>query len=229
MDIQPIAYFRSPFTSKFGLPRQSGIIETLHGRIELTCDYAIPEALRGLEEYDFLWLIWGFSENVDARKHPTVRPPLLGGNERVGVWATRSPFRPNNLGLSSVRIVAVCPEDGVVEVAGADLMDGTPIYDIKPYLAYADSHPDARGGFTDRKQWQRLEVVIPDELTKSLSPQIMQTLTDALALDPRPHYHDDPDRQYVMPFDDYEVVFCVDDNMLYVKKIIPCMAVPEKK
>ena len=229
MDIQPIAYFRSPFTSKFGLPRQSAIVETLHGRIELTRDYATPEALRGLEEYDFIWLIWGFSENVDARKHPTVRPPLLGGNERVGVWATRSPFRPNNLGLSSVRIVAVRPEDGVVEVAGADLMDGTPIYDIKPYLAYVDSHPGARGGFTDRKQWQRLEVVIPDDLTKTLSPQIVQTLTDALALDPRPHYHDDPDRQYVMPFDGYEVVFCVDGNMLYVKKIIPCIAVPEKK
>ena len=146
MNIEPIAYFRSPLTSKFGIPRQSGIVAELPGRIEFVQKYAQTEALRGLESYDYLWLIWGFSENVEAEKHPTVRPPLLGGNERVGVWATRSPFRPNNLGLSSVRIARIDMAVPSIEVMGADLMDGTPIYDIKPYLPYVDSHPDARGG-----------------------------------------------------------------------------------
>ena len=149
MIIEPVAYFRSPLTSKFGVPRQSGIVSELRGRIEFTERYARPEALRGMDAFDYLWLIWGFSENVEAEKHPTVRPPLLGGNERVGVWASRSPFRPNNLGLSSVRISRVLVDEAAIEVMGADLMDGTPIYDVKPYLAYADSHPDARGGFTD--------------------------------------------------------------------------------
>ena len=164
MIIEPVAYFRSPLTSKFGVPRQSGIVSELRGRIEFTERYARPEALRGMDAFDYLWLIWGFSENVEAEKHPTVRPPLLGGNERVGVWASRSPFRPNNLGLSSVRISRVLVDEAVIEVMGADLMDGTPIYDVKPYLAYADSHPDARGGFTDNHEWQRLQVEMrPDD------------------------------------------------------------------
>lgn len=164
MKIEPIAHFQSPFTSKFGIPRQSGIVKEVKGTVVFTKAYAQSEALRGLEEYDYLWLIWGFSENLEAAKHPTVRPPLLGGNERVGVWATRSPFRPNNLGLSSVRIMAIHPEVPSIEVLGADLMDGTPIYDIKPYLSYVDSHPEARGGFTDTHQWQHLQVIIPDNL-----------------------------------------------------------------
>ena len=164
MNIEPIAYFRSPLTSKFGIPRQSGIVTELHGTIAFVAKYAQPEALRGLEAYDYVWLIWGFSENVEAEKHPTVRPPLLGGNERVGVWATRSPFRPNNLGLSSVRIVKIDAETARIEVTGADLMDGTPIYDVKPYLPYVDSHPEARGGFTDDHEWQRLQVEMrPDD------------------------------------------------------------------
>ena len=132
MNIEPIAYFRSPLTSKFGVPRQSGIVSELRGRIEFVAKYRQVEALRGLEAYDYLWLIWGFSENVNAQKHPTVRPPLLGGNQRVGVWASRSPFRPNNLGLSSVRIAGIDMEHMTIEVLGGDLMDGTPIYDIKP-------------------------------------------------------------------------------------------------
>ena len=160
MVIEPIAFFRSPFTTKFGVPRQSGIVDELRGRIVFTDAYRQPEALRGLEDYDYLWLIWGFSEHVEAEKHPTVRPPLLGGNERIGVWATRSPFRPNNLGLSSVRIAAVDLQQPAIDVLGADLMDGTPIYDIKPYLPYVDSHPDVRGGFTDQHAWHRLEVVV---------------------------------------------------------------------
>ena len=219
MNIHPIAYFRSPFTSKFGIPRQSGLVDELVGRIEFTPDYRQPEALRGMEGYDYLWLIWGFSENVDAEKHPTVRPPLLGGNERVGVWATRSPFRPNNLGLSSVRIVRIDATVPYIEVAGADLMDGTPIYDIKPYLPYVDSHADARGGFTDDKQWQQLQVELPGNLPASWSESDIQSLKSVLSLDPRPHYHADPQREYVMPFRDYEVHFIVSDTVLRVLSI----------
>lgn len=183
MTIEPIAYFRSPFQSKFGIPRQSGIVEELHGTIEFTASFRQPEALRGLETYDYLWLIWGFSEHVDAEKHPTVRPPLLGGNERMGVWATRSPFRPNNIGLSSVRIAAVRVDDMAVDVWGADLMDGTPIYDIKPYLPYVDSHPDARGGMTDQHEWRQLAVTIPQALCDELSPADLSALEKTLSLD----------------------------------------------
>ena len=215
MTIAPIAFFRSPFTSKFGIPRQSGLVDQLRGRIEFVAEYRQAEALRGLEEYDYVWLIWGFSENVDAAKHPTVRPPLLGGNERVGVWATRSPFRPNNLGLSSVRIAAIDLQAATIDVLGADLMDGTPIYDIKPYLPYVDSHPEARGGFTERKEWQRLKVDMPGELSELLSEPDLAALREALSLDPRPHYHDD-DREYGMPFLGYDIRFRVVGTMLTV-------------
>ena len=216
MNIEPIAFFHSPFTSKFGLPRQSGIVSELRGNIEFAPDYRETEALRGLEDYDYLWLIWGFSENVAAEKHPTVRPPLLGGNERMGVWATRSPFRPNNLGLSSVRIARIDWEKPAIEVLGADLMDGTPIYDIKPYLPYVDSHPDARGGFTDQRQWQRLEVVMPAEMANDFTAANLDVLRQTLALDPRPHYHDDATRQYGMPFMGYDIRFHVSNGVLTV-------------
>ena len=216
MNIEPIAFFHSPFTSKFGLPRQSGIVSELRGNIEFAPDYRETEALRGLEDYDYLWLIWGFSENVAAEKHPTVRPPLLGGNERMGVWATRSPFRPNNLGLSSVRIARIDWEKPAIEVLGADLMDGTPIYDIKPYLSYVDSHPDARGGFTDQRQWQRLEVVMPAEMANDFTAANLDVLRQTLALDPRPHYHDDATRQYGMPFMGYDIRFHVSNGVLTV-------------
>ena len=216
MNIEPIAFFRSPFTSKFGIPRQSGIVSLLRGRIEFTAEYRLPEALRGLEDYDYLWIVWGFSENVSAEKHPTVRPPLLGGNERVGVWATRSPFRPNNLGLSSVRIAHVEASVPYIDVLGADLMDGTPIYDIKPYLPYVDSHPEARGGFTDGKEWQRLQVEIPDALARQLSGDDLQVLRETLSLDPRPHYHADDGREYGMPFMGYDIRFTVADGVVRV-------------
>lgn len=219
MNIEPIAFFRSPLTSKFGIPRQSGIVSDLRGQIVFDKPYRQPEALRGLEEYDYLWIIWGFSENVDAQKHSTVRPPLLGGNERVGVWASRSPFRPNNLGLSSVRIAAVHTETMTIDVMGADLMDGTPVYDIKPYLAYADSHPEARGGFTDSHEWQRLEVVLPAELTHHLSAADIEVLRQTLALDPRPHYQRDATRHYGMPFMGYDVRFHVEGLTLIVDGI----------
>lgn len=216
MNIEPIAYFRSPLTSKFGVPRQSGIVSELRGRIEFVAKYRQVEALRGLEAYDYLWLIWGFSENVDAQKHPTVRPPLLGGNQRVGVWASRSPFRPNNLGLSSVRIAGIDMEHMTIEVLGGDLMDGTPIYDIKPYLSYADSHPEARGGFTDNHQWQQLEVVMPEELRQLFPIADLEVLRQTLALDPRPHYQQDASRQYGMPFMGYDIRFHVVDCTLFI-------------
>jgi tRNA-Thr(GGU) m(6)t(6)A37 methyltransferase TsaA len=216
MNIEPIAFFRSPLTSKFGVPRQSGIVSELRGKIEFVAKYRQVEALRGLEDYDYLWLIWGFSENVSAQKHPTVRPPLLGGNQRVGVWASRSPFRPNNLGLSSVRIGAIDVEHMTIEVLGADLMDGTPVYDIKPYLAYVDSHAGARGGFTDNHQWQQLEVVVPEKLCRQLPAADLEVLRQTLALDPRPHNQEDATRQYGMPFMGYDVRFHVVDRTLFV-------------
>ena len=218
MDIEPIAFFRSPFTSKFGIPRQSGIVSELRGRIEFAPAYRQAEALRGLEGYDYLWLIWGFSENVSAAKHPTVRPPLLGGNERVGVWATRSPFRPNNLGLSSVRIAAIDEHALGIEVLGADLMDGTPIYDIKPYLPYVDSHPGARGGFTDGRAWQQLQVELPADLAQQVGTGQAEALKQVLALDPRPHYHGDEQRLYAMPFMGLELFFRVSQGVLRVEK-----------
>ena len=216
MLIEPIAYFESPFSTKFGIPRQSGIVEQLTGRIVMAPGFRNPEALRGLDDYDYVWLIWGFSENVESEKHPTVRPPLLGGNERVGVWASRSPFRPNNLGLSSVRLLNVDMKQMTIEVAGADLMDGTPVYDIKPYLAYVDSHPQARGGFTDKKMWKRLAVVFDEMVADILSMEEMQVLSEVLSLDPRPHYHDDAEREYGMPFRGWDVIFKVQDEELRV-------------
>ena len=218
MKIEPIAFFQSPLTSKFGVPRQSGIVSDLHGTICFVPEYANGDALRGLDGYDYLWLIWGFSEHVNSEKHATVRPPLLGGNERMGVWATRSPFRPNNLGLSSVRIASIDVKTPSIEVLGADLMDGTPIYDIKPYLPYVDCHPDARGGFTDQHSWNELQVELPDELNGILLPADVQVLKKLLALDPRPHYHTDEKKEYGMPFKGYDIRFKVSDGVLRVEK-----------
>lgn len=215
MEIEPIGFFKSPFTTKFGIPRQSGIVSQLHGRVELAGAFAQQEALRGLEDYDYVWLIWGFSENVAAQKHPTVRPPLLGGNERMGVWATRSPFRPNNLGLSSVRLASVDYIHPAIEVLGADLMDGTPIYDIKPYLPYVDSHAEARGGFTDKHKWKRLTVILAQGMDSVFSRDDLHVLEQVLALDPRPRYHEDV-RQYGMPFMGYDIRFHVVEGVLYV-------------
>ena len=219
MNIEPIAYFHSPLTSKFGIPRQAGIVRELRGQIVFESAYRNAEALRGLEAFDYLWIIWGFSENVEAEKHATVRPPLLGGNERRGVWATRSPFRPNNLGLSSVRIERI--EDGVIHVLGADLMDGTPIYDIKPYLEYVDRHTGVRSGFVDERQWQELEVEMPEELQRQFTNDELQALMGTLRQDPRPQYHDDPQRTYGMPFAGRDVRFRVEDGTLFVTHVEP--------
>lgn len=219
MEIKPIAVFRSPFKSKFGVPRQSGLVKALQGRIVLLDEYANAESLRGLVDFDYLWLIWGFSANrhQSASFQPTVRPPRLGGNERMGVFATRSPYRPNSLGLSSVRIVGV--EGTEIMVSGADLMDGTPIYDIKPYLPYADAHPEARGGFTDESRWQKLSVVFAPEVTIPFSESEVNALCETLALDPRPHYHHDATRIYGLTFGHYDVRFRVKDKELTVVEI----------
>jgi len=222
MEIRPIAHFRSPMTSKFGIPRQSGLVSELTGSIVFEPNYRRMEAIRGLEDFDYLWLIWEFSENRSQESEVrslTVRPPRLGGNKRMGVFATRSPFRPNNLGLSCVRIDRI-EEDKklgpVIYVKGADLMDGTPIYDIKPYVTYADSHPEARSGFVDESDWQALEVVIPETVSKLLSADEMASLRKVLALDPRPHYQEDPERIYGMPYGGYDIRFKVDGKVLTV-------------
>lgn len=223
MNIEPIAYFHSPFHSKFGIPKQSGLVEELEGSIVFCPEYRNADALRGLDDFDYLWLIWGFSANKHAATSLVVRPPLLGGNEKMGVFATRSPFRPNALGVSSVRISRIetdTTRGPVITVVGADLMDGTPIYDIKPYIPYADSHPEAKGGFTDTHAICRLTVVIPDCFHHLFSQSQLQALYKVLELDPRPHYHKSGQKEYGMPYMDYDVHFSVNDGVLTVTDVI---------
>ena len=223
MTISPIAHFHSPLTSKFGIPRQSGIADSLHGTIVFTPEYRNADALRGLEGFDFLWILWGFSENIHSAKHATVRPPRLGGNTRIGVFATRSPFRPNNIGLSSVRIADIqiaTPDGPVIEVVGADLMDGTPIYDIKPYLPEFDSHPEAKAGFVNSNEWHPLEVkFLPTADISRFTPTDVNTITQLLSQDPRPHYHSSPDRLYGMTYKGYDIRFRVEGGKVIVEKI----------
>ena len=219
MEITPIATFHSPFKEKFGIPRQSGIVSALEGTIVLEPQFRNPDSVRGLDEFDYIWLIWEFSANKHAATSPTVRPPRLGGNTRIGVFATRSPYRHNRLGLSAVKLTKVeldTPQGPVIHVAGADLMDGTPIYDIKPYIAYADAHPEARCGFVDSNDWQVLDVDIPDAIAQQFSPKQLDALRQALALDPRPHYHDDPTKVYGMRFAHHNIHFTVDGKKLKV-------------
>lgn len=223
MNIEPIAYFHSPFHSKFGIPKQSGLVEELEGSIVFCPEFRNADALRGLDEFDYLWLIWGFSANKHAATSLVVRPPLLGGNEKMGVFATRSPFRPNALGLSSVRISRIETDTTcgpVITVVGADLMDGTPIYDIKPYIPYADSHPEAKGGFTDTHAICRLSVIIPDCFHHLFSQSQLQALYKVLELDPRPHYHKSGQKEYGMPYMDYDVHFTVNDGVLTVTDVV---------
>lgn len=223
MNIQPIAHYCSQLTTKFGVPRQSGLVPELVGRIVFEPEYANADALRGIEGFDYLWLIWEFSLNGkrEGDWSPLVRPPLLGGNEYMGVFATRSPFRPNPLGLSSVRLLGV--EDGALVVAGADLVDGTPIYDIKPYVEYADAHTGVRSGFVDEKHWQKVEVRFPEDLRALFCDEDFVALCKLLELDPRPQYHNDPERVYGMPFAGYDVRFRVSNKgvleVLEVKNI----------
>ena len=274
MFIEPVARFRSPFKTKFGIPRQAGLVPELKGRIVFEPRFRSADAVRGLEGFEYIWLIWGFSGNKPrsaaeptnsvvepaeahrtsteslrqaqrpgkAAQRPereafqtTVRPPRLGGNERIGVFASRSPFRPNGLGLSSVRIEFIeydakdpdgKPIGPVINVLGADLMDGTPIYDIKPYVTYADSHPEAASGFVDDKEWRPLKVVFADEVTESVEVTIpgwtesdAAALKEVLAQDPRPRYQNDPEKVYGMIFNDMDIRFKVDDDVLTVVEI----------
>ncbi len=226
MEIKPIAYFHSPFSSKFGIPKQAGLVAELEGHIVFEPEYRNVDALRGLDGFDFLWLVWEFSANKHKANSPVVRPPVLGGNEKVGVFATRSPFRPNNLGLSSVRLSHIEWETSkgpVVHVKGADLMDGTPIYDIKPYVVYADCHPEARCGFVDETRWETCEVVIADDvhahlLHLGLSEEKIGILRAVLAQDPHPHYQKNPCKVYGMPYEGLDIHFVVDGKTLTVVK-----------
>lgn len=215
--MDPIAHIHSPYKEKFGVPRQSGLAVATRSLVVFEQQYRSPEALRGLEGFDYIWLIWEFSAN-GARWQPTVRPPRLGGNKRMGVFATRSTFRPNPLGLSSVRLERVFthPLYGpVIEVSGADLMDGTPIYDIKPYIKYADSHPDAASGWVDDVQEHLLDV----EWGDNVLPACAEELTQILSLDPRPSYIDDPSREYGLTYGEYNVRFTVEGTTLRVVSI----------
>ena len=217
--IKTIARIRSDFPTKFGIPRQSGLVEELHADIVFEPAYRDPEAVRGLEDFSHIWLIWQFSQAVRDSWSPTVRPPRLGGNRRMGVFATRSPFRPNALGLSCVRLEGVVchPDLGpVLHVAGADLMDGTPIYDIKPYVPYADAHPAALGGFVDQVQRCRLEVDFPAALLAAVPEEKRQALVGVLAQDPRPPYQEDRSRVYGLAFGGVDVKFSVDGERLTV-------------
>ena len=246
MNIKPIAVFKSPFSSKFGIPRQSGLVPELEGRIVFEPWCRNADAVRGLEGFDYIWLVWGFSANQrgaacraagpetgsnpsDATKfQPTVRPPRLGGNVRIGVFASRSPFRPNGLGLSSVRLESISYDEKdcigkalgpVINVLGADLMDGTPIYDIKPYIEYTDSHPGARSGFVDAHEWKPLQVVVPEEFASiSLDWDILRQV---LSQDPRPRYQDDPGKTYGMPFGGYDIIFRVQGRTLTIVALNP--------
>lgn len=220
--MKQIAHIESVYKSKFGVPRQAGLVD-IEAKIVFEKEYRVVEAVRGLEEFDYVWLIWGFHLVEREGWSPTVRPPRLGGNKRMGVFATRSPFRPNHLGLSSVRLLRVDVESDnapVLYITGADLVDGTPIYDIKPYIPYADSHPDARGGFAQQAPEKVLSVVIPDSLRQQLPDTMQATLQDTISLDPRPHYQDAPHRIYSMPFDRWEVKFRVADG---VAVIVDCV------
>ena len=222
--MKTIARIHTDFPTKFGIPRQSGIIESLKGRIVFEEAYRNAEAVRGLEEFSHLWLIWEFSEAVRDTWSPTVRPPRLGGNVRKGVFATRSPFRPNPIGLSSVKLesIEIDPKLGpVLHVSGADMMDGTPIYDIKPYIAYTDCHPDAVSGFASKPADHLLEVVFSEALLQKVEPSKREGLKAVLAHDPRPQYQDDPERVYGLVFGGMEVKFQVHENQLEVVAVSP--------
>lgn len=226
MEIKPIAFIRTEFPEKFGVPRQSGLARNLKGRIIFEPEYRNPDALRGLDGFSHIWLIWEFSANrTTSPWQPTVRPPRLGGNAHMGVFATRSPFRPNPLGLSCVKIHSVelsTPDGPVVTVLGADLMDGTPIYDIKPYIRYADSRPEAVCGYVDQLEERSLKVVFPSELSAKIADtEVIPALVETLRLDPRPSYHDDPQRQYGLSFAGHNIRFHVSGNVLEVTDVAP--------
>lgn len=221
-EMKIIAHIESDFTEKFGIPRQSGLVENLVSRIVFEKEYRVPEAFRGLEDFSNIWIIWQFSKAVREDWSPTVRPPRLGGNKRMGVFATRSPFRPNSIGLSSVKLLKIdfnCSEAPVLYVSGADMLNGTPIFDIKPYLPYTDSHPEASGGFALQQKEGVLDVDFPPELLEKIRPELRNGLIEVLAQDPRPQYQNSAERVYTFDFAEYSVSFSVRENTLYVSEI----------
>lgn len=223
MELKVIATIRTGFPEKFGIPRQSGMVENTVAEIVFEPEYRNPDAVRGLEGFSHIWLIWQFSESVRDGWSPTVRPPRLGGNTRMGVFATRSPFRPNELGLSSVRLLKIemsKTRGPVLFVSGADLLDGTPIFDIKPYLKFTDSHKDATDGFTESYSEYKLSVDFPEEMRLGIERSVLESLIGVLSVDPRPSYQNDPDRIYGLCYCGYEVKFSVSGGVLYVKSII---------
>ena len=223
IEIEPVAHICTDFPGKFGIPRQSGVVPTLRGRIVFCPKFRNPDALRGIEGFSHLWLIWQFSANKSAAWQPMVRPPRLGGNRQVGVFASRSPFRPNRLGLSAVKVEKVeweTPQGPVIHVLGADLMDGTPIFDIKPYVTYADSIPQAQSGFVDEVEFNLLTVVFPEQLRQKFSPEQADTLTQVLENDPRPPVQADSDKIFGMPFAEHDVRFRVEGSVLTVVDIV---------
>lgn len=219
MELKTVGTIHTDFAEKFGIPRQSGLVEELRGTIVMEKEYRNPDAFRGLEEYSHIWLLWQFSRAEARPAVVTVRPPRLGGNQRRGVFATRSPFRPNGIGLSCVRLVSIEQDrqlGPVLHVAGADLLDGTPIYDIKPYLPYTDAHPDAAGGFAERVQGHSLRVECPAELLEKVAADKQKALLGVLAQDPRPAYQEDPNREYGLSFAGYQLRFRVEGDCLFV-------------
>lgn len=226
MEIHPIAVIRTEFSEKFGIPRQSGLASSLRGRIVFEKEYRNPDALRGLEDFSHIWLLWDFSENHRADGwSPLVRPPRLGGNASVGVFATRSPFRPNSIGLSCVELDHIDYDDAsapIIYIKGADLMDGTPIYDIKPYIAYADSRPDSRCGYVGALPERQLDVKIPENVRDRFAGLLdLDALTQVLSLDPRPSYQSDPERLYGMSFSGHNIRFRTDGEVVDVIDIEP--------
>ena len=220
--LRPIARIQSDFSEKFGIPRQSGLVGALRARVVFAPEYRVREAFRGLEGFTHIWLVWGFSQNVEAGWSPTVRPPRLGGNVRMGVFATRSPFRPNPIGLSCVELLAVdydAPDGPALVVGGADLLDGTPIFDVKPYVPHADCRPQARGGFADAHREDRLAVDFPPQLEALVPPDKREALRGVLAGDPRPSYQRDPQRLYGLGFAGLQVRFTVEDGVLHVRQV----------
>lgn len=224
LNITPIAYIYNDFTDSFGIPRQGGLAKSIRSELVFTPRFRDKNALRGIEQYSHLWLIWGFSDNFGKEPSPTVRPPKLGGNKRVGVFATRSPFRPNFLGLTCVELAAVKENEKnglYLEVLGADIKSGTPIYDIKPYLPYADIKEDARGGFAEEHKNDRREVLFSNEVSAVLSSDKLFELEELLSLDPTPQYKGDGGREYGITFCGYDVKFSLDDGKIFVKSAAP--------
>lgn len=218
-----VARIHTDFTEKFGIPRQSGLVPSVRGEIHFEGEFRNPDAVRGIEEYSHLWLLWGFSKAKKSVVNLTVAPPRLGGKERKGVFATRSPFRPNSIGLSSVRLEEVRYEkngEPVLIVSGADLLDGTPIYDIKPYLPYTDSHPEARGSFGEAHRKDMIKVIFPEELRQKLPENLQETVFDVLSQDPRAAYNKKPDYIYGMNYGGYDIRFNVENDVLIVKEVI---------